>query len=67
MGARSGWSPELAILAASTGEPWGVGLLSWAVDPGVVERVLEYEPAAVMLSFGTSASLTEPIKRPGRR
>jgi nitronate monooxygenase len=63
---RPKWlEPELAILAASTGEPWGVGLLSWAVDPGVVERVLEHEPAAVMLSFGTSASLTEPVKRSG--
>jgi nitronate monooxygenase len=57
--------PELAILAASTSEPWGVGLLSWAVDPGVVGRVLERGPAAVMLSFGTSASLTEPVKRAG--
>jgi nitronate monooxygenase len=57
--------PELDILAGSTSEPWGVGLLSWAVDPGVVERVLECGPAAVMLSFGTSASLTEPVKQTG--
>jgi nitronate monooxygenase len=63
---RPRWlDPELAILAASTGEPWGVGLLSWAVDPGVVGRVLERGPAAVMLSFGTSASLTEPVRQSG--
>jgi nitronate monooxygenase len=54
---------ELSILADRTDQPWGVGLLSWAVDPGVVERVLEHEPAALMLSFGTSAELTEPVRQ----
>jgi nitronate monooxygenase len=28
--------PELDVLAGGTSEPWGVGLLSWAVDPGAV-------------------------------
>jgi nitronate monooxygenase len=55
--------PELEVLAGSTSEPWGVGLLSWAVDPGTVERVLEHHPAAVLLSFGTTAALTEPVRR----
>src|ERR1700728_1863245 len=44
---------ELAILTGSTGKPWGIGLLSWAVDAAVVERVLQYAPQAVLLSFGT--------------
>ena len=52
--------PELGIVAGRTGKPWGVGLLSWAVEPTTVERVLEHEPAAVMLSFGHGA-------RPGSR
>ncbi|HEX3751502.1 MAG TPA: nitronate monooxygenase [Streptosporangiaceae bacterium] len=53
--------PELEILAGGTSEPWGVGLLSWAVDPDAVERVLEHNPAAVLLSFGTTAALAEPV------
>jgi nitronate monooxygenase len=59
--------PELSIVADRTGRPWGVGLLSWAVEPATVERVLEHEPAAVMLSFGTSAELTGPVHQAGTR
>jgi nitronate monooxygenase len=57
--------PELEILAGSTDQPWGVGLLSWAVEPATVERVLETGPATVMLSFGTRAELTEPVRQRG--
>ena len=35
---------ELPIVAAGTGQPWGVGFQSWAVDIGTVERALEYRP-----------------------
>jgi nitronate monooxygenase len=59
--------PELEILAGGTDKPWGVGLLSWAVGPATVERVLQSEPAAVMLSFGTRAELTEPVRRRGTK
>jgi nitronate monooxygenase len=41
--------PELRVLADRTDQPWGVGLLSWAVDAARVERVLESEPAAADL------------------
>jgi nitronate monooxygenase len=54
---------ELAIVAAGTGKPWGVGLLSWAIDVGTVERVLERGPVAVMLSFGDPSRFAEPIRR----
>jgi nitronate monooxygenase len=57
--------PELEVLAGSTDKPWGVGLLSWAVEAGTVERVLQAEPVAVMLSFGTRAELTEPVRQSG--
>jgi nitronate monooxygenase len=61
---RPKWvEPELRVLAGSTDKPWGVGLLSWAVEPDTVERVLEAGPAAVMLSFGTRAELTEPVRQ----
>jgi nitronate monooxygenase len=56
---------ELAILTGSTGKPWGIGLLSWAVDAAAVERVLQYSPQAVLLSFGTRASLAEPVREAG--
>ncbi len=59
--------PELEILTGSTREPWGVGLLSWAVEAVTVERVLEHRPAALMLSFGTTAALTEPVRSAGVR
>jgi nitronate monooxygenase len=62
----AGWlERELAILTGSTDRPWGIGLLSWAVDAATVERVLEYLPKAVLLSFGTRESLTEPVHRAG--
>jgi nitronate monooxygenase len=59
--------PELNILTGRTAEPWGIGLLSWAVEAADVERVLEHHPAAVLLSFGTTAALTEPVRRSGAK
>jgi nitronate monooxygenase len=58
---------ELAIVAGQTDRPWGVGFLSWAVRPDVVERVLEHRPDAVMLSFGDPAPLAAPVKRAGAK
>jgi len=54
---------ELPISAAGTGKPWGVGFQTWAVDVGTVERALELNPAAVMLSFGDPRPLAEPVRR----
>jgi nitronate monooxygenase len=56
---------EVAVLAARTDRPWGVGFLSWAVDVGAVERALERGPRAVMLSFGDPGRLAEPVRRAG--
>ena len=56
---------ELPIAAAGTGKPWGVGFQSWAVDAGTVERALDLNPAAVMLSFGDPRPLAEPVRRAG--
>ena len=56
---------ELPVAAAGTGQPWGVGFLSWAVDAGTVERALAYQPRAVMLSFGDPRPFVEPIRRAG--
>jgi nitronate monooxygenase len=43
---------ELSRIKEETSRPWGVGLITWAVDTGVVELVLGYRPHALMLSFG---------------
>jgi nitronate monooxygenase len=51
-GDREWLARELPLVAQGTGEPWGVGFQSWAIDPGAVEYALRYEPRAVMLSFG---------------
>jgi len=56
---------ELAILAESTGEAWGVGFQSWATTPATIEHALTYRPAAVMLSFGDLTELVEPIRSAG--
>jgi nitronate monooxygenase len=56
---------ELAIVTGRTDRPWGVGFLSWAVRPEVVERVLDHRPHAVMLSFGDPGPLAAPVKRAG--
>src|SRR6185437_15849913 len=45
--------------------PWGVGFLSWAVGPDMIERALAYRPHAVMLSFGDPRHLAEPVKQAG--
>jgi nitronate monooxygenase len=64
-GGRRWLDRELPIVAAGTGEPWGVGFLSWAADVGAVERALEYRPAAVMLSFGDPRPFIEAIRGAG--
>jgi nitronate monooxygenase len=52
---------ELAIVTEATDRPWGVGLLCWAAKPAAVEQALEYEPAAVLLSFGDPGELARPV------
>jgi nitronate monooxygenase len=61
-----GWlHAELALVAAATDKPWGVGLITWAVDRGAVELVLGYGPRAVMLSFGDPRPYAAIIKAAG--
>lgn len=61
-----GWlDREIAIVTERTTRPWGVGFLSWAAGPAVVERALRHRPNAVMLSFGDPWPLAGPVKRAG--
>jgi len=64
-GDRDWLARELPVVADATSRPWGVGFQSWAVDVGTVERALEFNPRAVMLSFGDPRPFIEPIRRAG--
>jgi nitronate monooxygenase len=63
-GDREWFDRELPI-AASAGGPWGVGFLTWAITPGLVEHALGYGPRAVMLSFGDPSPFVEVIRAAG--
>jgi nitronate monooxygenase len=56
---------ELAIVAASTAKPWGVGFQSWSVDRATVQRTLEHQPSAVMLSFGHPGPWADIVRQAG--
>ena len=56
---------ELPIVAEGTGKPWGVGFWSWAIDVGAVERALEHNPRAVLLSFGDPSPFADCIREAG--
>ena len=43
---------EIDQVTRLTNRPWGIGFLSWGARAETVERSLEHEPDAVMLSFG---------------
>lgn len=58
---------ELARVKHETERPWGVGLITWSVDAGVVELMLGYRPHAVMLSFGDTRPHAVAIKAAGAR
>lgn len=64
-GDRDWLEREVPIVAEGTGEPWGVGLLTWAIDADAVRRVLEYRPTAVMLSFGDPGPFAGLVRAAG--
>ncbi|WP_329423733.1 nitronate monooxygenase [Streptosporangium sp. NBC_01495] len=64
-GDRDWLAREVPIVAGSTGKPWGVGFLTWAIDVGAVEYALEYDPAAVMLSFGDPSPFADRVREAG--
>lgn len=61
-----GWLVRECELARSgTRKPWGIGLLSWAIDAGVVDAAIEQSPAAIMLSFGDPTPFTDAVHAAG--
>lgn len=43
---------EINRVNRKTTQPWGVGLITWSIKQAVLDMVLGFRPAAVMLSFG---------------
>ena len=64
-GDRAWLDRELPLLAGRAARPWGVGFQSWAVGRDTVEHALQYQPAAVMLSFGDPRLLAPPVRDAG--
>jgi nitronate monooxygenase len=58
---------ELTLVKQLTRRPWGVGLITWAVDRSIVELVLGFEPVAVMLSFGDPAPYAPLVRSAGSK
>jgi nitronate monooxygenase len=64
-GDREWLAREAPIAVSGTGQPWGVGFLTWAVDAAAVERALAYGPSAVMLSFGDPTPFVQRVRQAG--
>jgi nitronate monooxygenase len=64
-GDRAWLERELALVTGRTTSPWGIGFLTWAVDVETVAWALEYEPAALMLSFGDPAPFASLVRDAG--
>jgi nitronate monooxygenase len=58
---------ELTLISELAMKPWGVGFQSWAVDADVLARALEFQPAAVMLSFGDPHPFVDRIRTAGAK
>lgn len=57
------WITEQLALAGDARV--GIGLITWRIDQEVVARVLELQPAAVWMSFGSPAEYVEAIHDAG--
>lgn len=58
---------ELAVVASQTENPWGIGFLTWALRPALLDAALEHRPAAVMLSFGDPTPFADTVVRSDAR
>lgn len=56
---------ECTLAASGTESPWGIGLLSWAIDKDTLAAAIAWRPAAIMLSFGDPAPFAPAIRSAG--
>ena len=64
-GARDWLLRECAVARDATEKPWGIGLLSWAVDHAAIDCAIEQQPAAIMLSFGDPTPFVDAVRSAG--
>jgi len=56
---------EIRVAVAQATKPWGIGFLTWALTPQVLEQALSHRPAAVLLNFGDPSPFTDLVHRAG--
>ena len=56
---------ELSRVKEETRRPWGIGLITWSIEHGVLDLALRYRPDAFMLSFGDPRPYASAIKSAG--
>lgn len=61
------WIREQADTAAATGQPYGIGLMAWALPgrPDQLAAVLELAPPLVSVSFGDVTPYVAPLRDAG--
>lgn len=64
-GDREWLTRELALVKAETARPWGLGLITWSIGPGILDFALAHRPDAVMLSFGDPRPHAQAIRAAG--
>ncbi len=60
---------EQSVVAATSGRPYGIGLLAWALeqDPEPLEAAMESDAALVSVSFGRFEEPLQRLKAAGKR
>lgn len=58
---------QLSLAKSESRRPWGVGLITWSINPRALDLALGYRPAAFMLSFGDPRPYAAAIKAAGCR
>jgi nitronate monooxygenase len=58
---------ELDVAREHARGPWGIGFITWSIDPDVFALALRYRPAAVFLSFGDPRPHAPAIRAAGCR
>src|SRR6476620_1958546 len=66
-GDREWLRTELSVVKAGTKRPWGVGLITWSIEPDLLDLALSYRPDAFILSFGDPRPHVPAIRKAGCR
>jgi nitronate monooxygenase len=61
-GDRDWLDRECTMARERTERPWGIGLLSWAIDQAALDWTIAQHPAAIMLSFGDPTPFAAAVR-----